>query len=107
MSCMCVYLYISYGISYPAISSLVNPDSSLCINMVVFGNVSGSTVPNRFPPDLTADVEISDFVERDLLDGDDIKEVSNGSLSSSRQIICTLLYGDERRLPILFSEAPI
>ena len=72
-----------------------------------FGNVSGSTVPNRFPPDLAAGVDINDFVERDLLDGDDIKEVSNGSLSSSRQIICTLLYGDERKLPILPNEAPI
>ena len=105
---MCAYLYISYVISYPAISSLVNPDSSLCINMVVFGNVSGSTVPNRFPPDLAAVVvEIKDFVERDLLDGDDISDVSNGSLSSSRQIMCTLLYGDERKLPILPNEAPI
>ena len=105
---MCAYLYISYEISYPAISSLVNPDSSLCMNMVVFGNVSGSTVPNRFPPDLAAVVvEIKDFVERDLLEGDDISDVSNGSLSSSRQIMCTLLYGDERKLPILPNEAPI
>ena len=73
------------NISYPAISSFVNPDSSRCMNRVVWGKDCGSIVPNPFEDLLV--VEIRDLVDKDRFDGDDIKEDSNGSRSSSRQTI--------------------